>query len=303
MSDPAIELSGVMKRFGSKVALESISLRIEEGQCYGLIGPNGAGKTTTFSLICGYLFPNAGEISVLGVKPQRPGALKRKVGVLPQDAALPAGWKVGALLEFWAELSGLEDPTAEAKTALDRVGLSESWETSAQALSHGMAKRIAFAQALIGAPPLIILDEPTAGLDPRIAAAVRTLLRELKGKHTLVVSSHNLQELEELCDAAAILDRGRLIQSGSMAELTSMEAEFRIQIAQGDVPLAEIRGLRGVTSASLNPSGVLTIRFDSNQVAPEKIITEVVALLAARGVLILSVSRGRRLEERVLQLT
>jgi ABC-type multidrug transport system ATPase subunit len=281
MSDPAIELSGVMKRFGSKVALESISLRIEEGQCYGLIGPNGAGKTTTFSLICGYLFPNAGEISVLGVKPQRPGALKRKVGVLPQDAALPAGWKVGALLEFWAELSGLEDPTAEAKTALDRVGLSESWETSAQALSHGMAKRIAFAQALIG----------------------RTLLRELKGKHTLVVSSHNLQELEELCDAAAILDRGRLIQSGSMAELTSMEAEFRIQIAQGDVPLAEIRGLRGVTSASLNPSGVLTIRFDSNQVAPEKIITEVVALLAARGVLILSVSRGRRLEERVLQLT
>jgi ABC-2 type transport system ATP-binding protein len=303
VSEPAIELREVVKRFGSKVALERLSLQIEQGQCYGLIGPNGAGKTTTFSLICGYLFPSGGEVRVLGIEPHRPRALKRKLGVLPQDAALPGWAKVGPLLEFWAKLSGLEDPSGAAREALERVGLLDSYDTRAQALSHGMAKRISLAQALMGAPPLILLDEPTAGLDPRIAATIRGLIRELKGTHTVVVSSHNLHELEELCDAAAILDRGRLVQSGSMAELTSLAAEFRVQIAQGNVPLKEIRALPGCSSAALDSSGVLIVRFDGGQVAPERIITEVVALLAARGVLILSVTRGRRLEERVLQLT
>jgi len=166
-----------------------------------------------------------------------------------------------------------------------------------------MAKRVSMAQALMGDPPVVLLDEPTSGLDPRIAAQIRQLIRDLKGKQTIVVSSHNLQELEELCDAAAILDRGTLVQSGSMSDLTSIGAEFRIQIARGNVPLAELKALRGCTGALLEPSGILTVSFDRSLVAPEEIITRVVALLAAREVLILSVSRGRKLEERVLQLT
>jgi ABC-type multidrug transport system ATPase subunit len=303
VSEPAIELTDLTKRFGTVVAVNKVSLRVEVGQCYGLIGPNGAGKTTSFSMMCGYLFPTEGRIRILGADPTTPGALKRKVGVLPQDAILPPNSQVGALLTFWARLSGLDRPEQEAREALEKVGLIETWNTEAQALSHGMAKRVAMAQALMGAPPVVLLDEPTAGLDPRIAAHVRQLIKDMTGKQTVVVSSHNLQELEELCDAAAILDRGKLAQAGTMAELTSRSAEFRVQIARGNVPLEELRALRGCAGASLDPSGVLAVQFNSKEVPPEEMITQTLSLLIARGVLILGVSRGRKLEERVLELT
>lgn len=303
MSETVIQLTEVVKTFGATTAVDRLSLRIEKGECFGLIGPNGAGKTTTFSIMCGYLHPTRGEVRILGASPQHSGALKRKVGVLPQDAALPSWSRVGALLKYWATLSGLPNPEGEARNALDKVGLADTWSTQAQALSHGMAKRVALAQSLMGAPPVVLLDEPTSGLDPRIAAQVRQIILDLKGKQTVVVSSHNLHELEELCDAAAILDRGRLAQAGSMADLTSVAAEFRVQVARGNVPLDRVRAMPGCLTASLDPSGLLIVQFDGKIAAPEEIITRTVALLADGGVLILGVTRGRRLEERVLQLT
>jgi ABC-type multidrug transport system ATPase subunit len=300
---PAIELRELTKRFGPKVAVNRVTFSVEPGQCYGLIGPNGAGKTTTFSMMCGYLFPDEGEIRLLGVDPTRPGALKRKVGVLPQDAVLPPTWPVGTLLVYWARLSGLKEPLREAKLALEKVGLPETWNLPAGALSHGMAKRVAMAQALMGDPPLVLLDEPTAGLDPKIAAAVRGLIGQMKGKQTVVVSSHNLSELEELCDATAVLDRGNLVTAATMVEMTSQAAEFRVQIARGNVPLSEVRALPGCQSATLDLTGALTVYFDGKTTRPEEMITRTLALLIERQVLIMGVSRGRKLEERVLQLT
>ncbi len=300
----AIELKGLSKHFGPKVAVNNVTLEVQEGHCYGLIGPNGAGKTTTFSMMCGYLFPTHGSVRVLGKDPAEPGALKGKVGVLPQDAILPPTWPVGALLTYYGRLSNLAEPEKEARTALDRVALPETWNVAAGALSHGMAKRVSMAQALMGAPPMVFLDEPTAGLDPKIAAAVRQIIRELKGKSTVVVSSHNLQELEELCDATAILDKGVLVTAGTVADITGQTAEFRVQIASGTVPIEELRMLTGVKTVQLENSGqVLAVHFDSAKTKPEEVITATVALLAQKGVLILAVSRGKRLEERVLQLT
>jgi ABC-type multidrug transport system ATPase subunit len=298
----AIQIKNVSKHFGPKVAVNDVSFEVEEGHCYGLIGPNGAGKTTTFSMMCGFLFPTAGSIRVLGVDPAAPGALKRKLGVLPQDALLPPLWPVGELLTYYAELSGLPNAQLEAKAALERVQLPETWNVQAGALSHGMHKRVSMAQALMGSPPVIFLDEPTAGLDPKIAASVRNVIRELKGKHTVVVSSHNLQELEELCDATAILDKGKLVSASSMAELTGHMAEFRVQIAKGEVPLADVKALSGVKDARMEPNNVLCVVFDQ-AVQPEEIITRTVGLLASRNVLLLTVWRGKRLEEKVLQLT
>ena len=300
MSEWAIEVREAVKRFGPTVAVNRLSLQVRRGECFGLIGPNGAGKTTTFAMMCGYLAANEGEIRVFGLNPRQPGALKRVVGVLPQDAALPGPAMVGPLLQYWARLSSLPDPEREAREALVKVGLSESWATSTQALSHGMNKRIALAQALMGNLPVLLLDEPTGGLDPRIAAHVRQLIRDLKGTRTIVVSSHNLQELEELCDSAAILDRGALVEAGSMTHLTSRGAEFRVEIARGEVPLAELQALPGCTRASLDPTGALVVQFTGS---PEEIITRVVGLLVSRGVLILGVTRGRKLEDRVLQVT
>ncbi|WNG37852.1 ABC transporter ATP-binding protein [Archangium minus] len=304
MSEPAIDLVNVTRRFGAKSAVDGVSLTVQRGQVYGLIGPNGAGKTTTFSMMCGYLRPSGGTLRVMGVNPWVDGALKGKLGVLPQDAVLPGGWKVGPLLTYWARLSGLDRPEQEARGSLEKVGLMEAWGVDTHALSHGMAKRAALAQALMGKPPLVLLDEPTAGLDPRIANQVRQVIRELRDQHTtVVVSSHNLQELEQLCDAAAILDRGRLAQAGTMAELTSQTAEFRVQVASGTVIIPELHALPGVTSARMEGETLLHVRFDGQNHKPEEVISRVVGHLLQTGVLILGVSRGHRLEERVLQLT
>jgi ABC-type multidrug transport system ATPase subunit len=301
VSEPAIELFQVSKRFGEKVAVKEVTLSVPHGQVYGLIGPNGAGKTTTFSMMCGYLYPSEGTLKVMGVDPTTPGALKGKLGALPQDAILPPGWEVGRLLTYWAKLSALPSPEREAREALEKVGLAEAWEVQTQALSHGMAKRAAMAQALMGQPPLVLLDEPTAGLAPRIAAQVRQIIRDMKGKQTVVVSSHNLQELEELCDGAAILDRGALAKAGAMSELTGQGAEFRIQIASGEVLLPELTQLAGVTDAKLEGPGVLLVRF-SGQYKPDEVISRTVGHLLQTGVLILGVTRGQRLEDRVLQI-
>ena len=303
MSERAIELGDVTRRFGDKVAVDGVSLSVERGQVYGLIGPNGAGKTTTFSMMCGYLRPTGGRVRVMGVDPSVDGALKGRIGVLPQDAVLPGGWDVGPLLMYWARLSGLPHPEQEAREVLEKVSLPEAWDVDTHALSHGMAKRVALAQALMGKPPLVLLDEPTAGMDPRIAHQVRQLILGMRGEHTVVVSSHNLQELEQLCDAAAILDRGRLVQAGTLEELTRQAAEFRVQIARGTVLLPELQALPGVTAASLEGEALLHVRFDGQTYRPEEVISRVVGHLVQTGVLILGVSRGQRLEERVLQLT
>ena len=297
----AIELSGLTKHFGAKVAVKDVSFSVGQGQCYGLIGPNGAGKTTTFSMMCGYLFPTAGTVRVMGVDPAEPGALRGKVGVLPQDAVLPATWPVGELLTWLGTLSGLPDAQAEAKRVLERVSLSETWGVQAGALSHGMAKRVAMAQALMGRPPVIFLDEPTAGLDPKIAAAIRQLIRELKGEHTVVVSSHNLQELEELCDATAILDKGTLVTAASITEITGQGAEVRVLLAKPGFDVGVVRGVTGVQQVSLEGDGrVLVVRYVG---APEEVISATLLTVLQRGGQVLQVTRGQRLEDKVLQLT
>lgn len=303
MSENAVELTNVVKRFGAKVAVDHVSFSVPVGACYGLIGPNGAGKTTTFSMLCGYLYPSEGELRVLGADPHTNGALKRKVGVLPQDAILPPWEKVGALLTFFARLSGLKEPEKEARRALDRVGLAETWNTRAHALSHGMAKRVALAQAILGDPPVVMLDEPTAGLDPKIGYQIRQVIREMKGKQTVIVSSHNLNELEELCDAAAILDHGKVVQTGTMAELTAQSEEFRVSVARGEIPLPAVQSIAGVQSASLENATTLIIRFDVKAASAEEMVTRVIKTLIDGGLLISTVSRGRKLEDRVMQLT
>jgi ABC-type multidrug transport system ATPase subunit len=306
VSEAAIELQGVTKRFGAagsgKLAVDAVSFRVERGAVFGLIGPNGAGKTTTFSMICGYLYPSGGSVRVMGADPTKEGSLKGLMGALPQDAVLPPGWRCGALLTYWAKLSGLENPEREAREAIEKVGLTEAWWTETQALSHGMAKRIAIAQAMMGKPPLILLDEPTAGLDPRNAAHIRQIVREMKGTQTVVVSSHNLQELEELCDAAAVLDKGKLVRAGTMSELTGQGQEFRVQIARGDVLPPELTQLPGILDARMESANVLLVRFDGQKHPPEEVISRTVGHLLQTGVLILGVSRGARLEERVLQM-
>jgi len=303
MSEPVLSLEQVSKHFGSRPALNGISLTVPQGTVWGLIGPNGAGKSTTFNLLCGYLRPTSGRVRVLGRDPRIPGGLKRVLGVLPQDAALPGYLAVGPLLTYLGTLSGVERPEREARVALDRVGLSEVWDVPPGALSHGMGRRVGLAQALLGDPPVVLLDEPTSGLDPKVAAEVRGLVAAMRGRATVLVSSHNLPELEALCDGAAILDHGRLLQAGTMADLTARSAEFRIQVAKGDIPVEKLRALPGVLRATLRPDGMLSVEVDPKAESSDAVLNATLRLLLDAGVQVSGVSQGQSLESRVLALT
>jgi ABC-type multidrug transport system ATPase subunit len=311
VSEPAIQIQGLVKRYGETVAVNGASLEIPAGSVFGLIGPNGAGKTTTFGVLAGYLRRDAGEVRILGVDPRQIHTLKGRLGVLPQDALLPATEPVGSLLQHYGRLGGLSSAEAlrQSREALERVGLSASWDSPAGALSHGMARRVGLCQAmLLGGPEVMLLDEPTNGLDPKSAAQVRAFIKQIHGdaagpKRTVVISSHNLTELEELCDAAAILDRGRVVVSGSMAEITSQAEEVRFLVRDAP-PLELIQGLPCAASASYDAGkGLLAVRFAKEKFEAEAVIAQVLRALLDANVRISAVSKGRKLEERLLELT
>jgi ABC-type multidrug transport system ATPase subunit len=301
--DAALSFDTVTKRYGSTVALDRVSFQVRPGSCHGLVGPNGAGKTTTFGLAAGFLRPGTGTIRVLGREPRDRGPRRPRLGVLPQDADLPAYLDVGTLLTSWARLSGEARPEAAARVALERVQLPDAWDASPRALSHGVAKRVALAQALLGEPALLLLDEPTSGLDPRAAAEVRSLLSGLRGQRTVIISSHNLAELERLCDAVTVLDHGKVVQDGTMAEVTRRAAEFSLQVSRGDVPLPELRAIPGVARVDLSPSGQLAVRLAPDAPPAEDVIAAVLEALLARGVRISALTQGSSLEQRVLDVT
>ncbi len=306
MSDFAIRLSHATKQFGAKVAVNDVSLTVAGGQVFGLIGPNGAGKTTTFSMLAGYLLPTRGEVEILGHAPTSADALRGRIGVLPQDAALPAGDRVGEMLVHAARLQDVPSSKAQtlAREALAEVAGSDWWNTKCGALSHGMAKRVALAQALLGSPEVVLLDEPTAGLDPRVAYEVRQIVRSRRGRCALVVSSHNLQELEQICDAAAILDHGKVVASGSMAELTATQEEIRVTLAAGPVPIGEVREIPLVSRATFDDDRrELIVGFERNKSDAETVIGAVLWTLLQKGARISAVAKGRGLEQRVIEMT
>ncbi|HEX3344574.1 MAG TPA: ABC transporter ATP-binding protein [Polyangiaceae bacterium] len=312
--ETAVHLRKLTKRFGAKTAVDEVTLSIRMGHVYGLIGPNGAGKTTTFSMMAGYLHPTEGSVEILGFKPSAVDELRSRVGVLPQDALLPANDRVGEFLVHMARLQDYPSDKAEglAREALADVEGKEWWTQRCGSLSHGMAKRVALAQAFLGEPDVVLLDEPTAGLDPRVAYEMRQLIKAKKGRCTIIISSHNLQELEEICDAAAILDRGRLVASGSMNELTASNEEVRVKVASGtkrgtqngQVPVTKLEVLAMVRSVHFDDeAGEIVIGFERSKADAETVIGHVLWILLHSQVRISGVTKGRGLEQRVMDLT
>ncbi len=307
MSAQAIETTGLTRRYGSLTALDAVQYCVPAGAISGLIGPNGAGKTTLLSLLCGYLRPNAGSGTILGAPLGDLPRLKGRLGVYPQDAALDHRRTVWAELTFWAELSGLgrDEAKSASRTALGQVGLGDRLGTSCAGLSHGMARRAGIAGALLGKPDLVLLDEPTAGLDPRSAHDVRTLVATIAEEQgaTVVISSHNLTELQDLCDHAVILDHGHIVASGPLESLTHGGAEVRIQCVGRPANLAPVEKLPRVLSVEATDD-LLTVRFDTSGDMPmEEPLAAVLSRLLEEGARIREVRQGRTLEQRFLELT
>jgi ABC-2 type transport system ATP-binding protein len=302
----AVEAHGLRKRFGRFDALSGVDLSIPAGSICALVGPNGAGKSTTFALACGFLAPTGGSIRVLGHDPRDKGALAGRVGAMPQDAPLPASTPVGELLAGLAELTGCSRAEArrQAREWLGRVGLEAQVGVRAGALSHGMRVRVSLAQAFLGSPELVLLDEPTAGLDPKSAETVRALIRSEAGRRTIVVSSHDLAQLESLCDHVVVLDRGLVVRQGTLADVTGQGEFVRIRLADPptEALLAAVR-LDATVAECVVEEGSGTIRLRLAGVEAADAISPLLSKLIATGARVVGVTRGDRLEERFLALT
>lgn len=208
-----IDVQQVTKHYGDKTALNNVGFSLEQGAPVALVGPNGAGKTTLFSLLCGYIQPSSGNINILGHAPGH-SALFGRLAALPQDALLDPRFTIAVQLNFYARLQGMGSKLAKIDTArvLDMVGLTDAAHSRPNELSHGMRKRAAIAQALLGNPEIVMLDEATAGLDPANAREIRAIVAEHAGTVNFILSSHDLSELERLCDQVLYLNNGQLKQ-------------------------------------------------------------------------------------------
>lgn len=211
MNPSIIECRKLCHVYSGKPALSDVNVELAAGEPIGLVGPNGAGKTTLLNILSGFLLPTHGAVKLFGYPSGAP-ELIGKISALPQDARLDPGFTIGEQLVFYGRLQGMTKPqaTLEASRVLEAVSLTETTNEKPTALSHGMAKRVAIAQALIGKPKLILLDEPTAGLDPVNVRTIRTIVAEQSSETTFVISSHDLAELDRQCRRILLVEKGVL---------------------------------------------------------------------------------------------
>ena len=219
-----IEVSHLTKKYGGHLAVDDVSFTVEDGQIYGLLGPNGAGKSTIMNILTGYLSATSGQVTVAGYPlPEEADEAKACVGYLPEQPPLYPEMTVGEYLNFAAELKKV--PRAQRKEqvlrAARRTGLEKVLPRLIRSLSKGYKQRVGIAQALLGSPKIIILDEPTVGLDPAQVIEMRKLIRELGKAHTVILSSHILSEVQAACQQVLILSKGKLAASGTLQELTA----------------------------------------------------------------------------------
>ncbi|MBC8545715.1 ABC transporter ATP-binding protein [Clostridiaceae bacterium NSJ-31] len=265
MSEQAITIRDLSKRYGEKRALDHLTLSIPHGM-FGLLGRNGAGKTTLMKTISTLLQKQSGSVTVCGVPVERAREVRRMIGYLPQDFAMYGSMTVAEALDYLGLLSGMSRSKRRERVSLllERVNLTGQARKRVRALSGGMRQRLGIAQALLHDPKVLIVDEPTAGLDPEERVRFRNLLCEVAQEKTVLLSTHIVGDIEATCENIAILDRGRLLFGGTVAELLA-EAEGKVYSIE--LPQRELAGFRKryeVTTTVAGPR-TATVRF----VAPE----------------------------------
>jgi ABC-2 type transport system ATP-binding protein len=215
-----IDVKNLTKRYGRFLALDSISFQAHKGQILGFLGPNGAGKTTTMRILTGYMPPSEGTARVAGFDVFADSLeMRRHVGYLPETVPLYRDMTVRGYLKFCAQLRGLSKPRQRIDEVLELVGMADRARSLIRNLSKGMRQRVGLAQAMVHNPEVLILDEPTIGLDPHQVHDLRALIRELGEGHTVMLSTHILTEAEQVCDRVVIIDRGQIIAEGTPGQL------------------------------------------------------------------------------------
>lgn len=245
-----IECKNVCKNFGTKVALDNVSLDVPEGKIYGLLGPNGAGKTTMIRIINRITIPNSGEVLFNG----RPITQRdvEKIGYLPEERGLYRKMEVGDQAMYLAQLKGMseKDARAELKKWFVKFGIQDWWKKKVEELSKGMAQKVQFITTVVHKPSLMILDEPFSGFDPVNAELIRKEILELKEQGaTIILSTHNMESVEELCDNIALINKSHLVLSGGVDEIRRQYGNNHVElIYSGEKALAPVEGLFSVIS-------------------------------------------------------
>ena len=224
MDTPMIEVQNLTKRYGQHVALDGVSFSVGCGEVVGFLGPNGAGKSTTMRILTTFMAATSGSVRVGGdCVFENPMRVRERIGYMPENNPLPTDLRAGDYLKFRAQLKRLANGDSANRIAevMEQCGVADVAGRFIGQLSRGYRQRVGLADALLAKPELIVLDEPTAGLDPNQVRSVRRLIRELAGSHTVLISSHILSEIEMTCDRVVILHEGRLLASGALEELMS----------------------------------------------------------------------------------
>lgn len=227
-----IIIEDLVRRFGTFTAVGGISLRVNKGEVLGFLGPNGAGKSTTMKMVTGFLAPSEGRITVCGhdVVEQQLEA-QSSIGYLPEGAPAYPDMTPRQFLQFIATIRGLKDGAAEKAidTAIARTGLQGVLEQRIETLSKGFKRRVGLAQAILHDPPVLIMDEPTDGLDPNQKLAVRSLIKSMSANKAIIISTHILEEVDAVCTRAVIIDKGRIVADGTPAELLAKSPTRRLE--------------------------------------------------------------------------
>ena len=257
-----VAISGLSKDFATLRAVDDLSFRVGKGEVMGFLGPNGAGKSTTMKMITGFLAPTRGHIQVCGLDIQiRPIEVKQQIGYLPEGAPLYGDMTTRSFLHFIAEIRGFRGPEKRRRVdaVVDRIELREVTGQTVGTLSKGFKRRVGLAQAILHDPPVLILDEPTDGLDPNQKYEVRNLIREIASDKVIIISTHILEEVDAVCSRALIIAQGRLLADGTPDELQA-RSRYHQSIVVGFPPESPAHG--EFSAAALGVSGV-------EQVQPE----------------------------------
>ena len=304
-----IEVRNLVKRYGKRCAVDHLSFTVEDGQIFGFLGPNGAGKSTTMNIMTGYLAPSEGEVLVDGHNIlEEPEEAKRRIGYLPEQPPLYPDMTVREYLSFAAELKGIakKDRKENIDKAIALAHLQDAERRLIRNLSKGYRQRVGLAQAILGFPKVIILDEPTVGLDPRQVVEIRDVIRQLAADHTVIISSHILSEIRAICDRVLIIRKGKLVACDTPARLEeALSAGSAIELlAKGSQSAVEavLDTVPGITDRSVTAQADGTVRI---VLSTETDSREVLFLsFAAAGVPLLELRiRNASLEEIFLDLT
>ncbi len=300
-----LEIHDLSKYYRSVVALDKINLTIDEHTSIGLVGKNGAGKTTLLSVLSGAIRPNSGIVKILGYSPQA-STIIGKLNILLQDAHFKQGIPVIAQLEHFARLQGFSKESArdEIATLLDRLNNADYADKKPETMSYGQRKRLAIVQAFIGKPELVLLDEPTAGLDPVAANDVRKFIQSFSNKSAFIISSHNLYEIEDICSRVVILDKAKLIANTEISELAAKDNTLNITLDRipADNLVTALLQLPEITEFIQNKSNQHKITLYFASIHPDQLQLQVQSLIIDQGFSIVHFSRGKALVDGVIDL-